>query len=118
MTNAADPWSTPPRLYRVWAGVLLAPAAWAVHLTVGYALAAMLCTPSGYLALVALTAIAAAVAAAGGYLAWSLRSKAAETGGDSERRGRFMAVAGMLLSVLFLLAILSQVIPLAALPCT
>jgi hypothetical protein len=119
--ESTDRWSTAPRIYHLWAGVLLAPLAWALHLGVGYALSAAVCTPPTRWPFFLLSGAAFAVAGTGGWIAWRVRRDTGdepEDAPDARARGRFMTVAGILLSVMFLLAIAAQTIPMFLLePC-
>jgi hypothetical protein len=97
----------------LWYGLLAAPLAWGVQLALGYFLQDAGCPPassgdvwgidvSGFSLAVVLAC--ALIAVAGIAAAWScLRSATVES--DPRGRGRFMAIAGLLGSVLFLLAI-------------
>jgi hypothetical protein len=117
--DASDRWSTGPRVYALWAGVLLAPIAWALQLTIAYAMADSVCTAPGTILYYVLTGGALAAATAGGVIAWRVRQQpydTSEEAADSVGRGRFMALSGMLLSLVFGLAIVAQTIPLLMLP--
>jgi hypothetical protein len=119
--DAQDRWSTPPRIHRLWAGVLLPPVAWAAHLTAAYPMSAALCSPSWLWVFYAASLVALSVSVGGGLVAWRVRREAEgepETAPSSRARGRFMALGGVLLSGMFSLAILAQAIPLFVLePC-
>ena len=113
--------SAPVRASRLWAGVLLAPAAWLVAELAGYYLAARSCEPvtggvpmpgtvaprvvqavlAGVLALVA---VAGLVLAIGNRRALEPHASAS-TGGTVRGRAHFMAMAGVIASALFLLGI-------------
>lgn len=116
-----DRWSTTPRLAWLWAGVLLPPAAWAVHLTAGYAMAAFVCEPRAAWPFYLLSIAALAVALWGGWISRGIRWDSAdepEEAPTSRARGRFMALSGVLLSGLFSVAILAQTVPIFVLePC-
>lgn len=120
-TDSHDRWSTPPQIRRLWAGVLVAPIAWATQLMIGYALASTACAAGGRTVLVVLTALAFAGALGGGAIAWRMRRELPdepEEASDSAARGHFMAIAGLILSLIFAAAIAAQAIPLAMLrPC-
>ena len=117
-----DRWSTAPRIYRLWAGVLLAPLAWTAHLGAAYAMSAAVCSPPASWPFLLLSAAALGVALAGGAIAWGVRDRTADEPEDAptaRARGRFMTLAGILLSAMFSLAILAQAIPIFVLePCT
>jgi len=116
-----DRWSTSPRVAWLWAGVLLPPFAWTVHLGIAYALSGGLCESRAMWPFYLLSAVTLGIAAAGGWIAHSIRRGTAdepEEAPNSRARGRFMALSGVLLSVIFMLAILAQTIPMFVLePC-
>lgn len=115
----------------LWFGLFGAPAVWSVQLMLGYALAAHACYPEmtprlvpvipGLWALelvISLVALAigagAAVVAIRSWRAARPRREAAEARllEVAEGRVRFMALAGVLVSMLFLLGILANGLPL------
>jgi hypothetical protein len=95
----------PPNAAAAWAGLALAPTSWyAMHLAAS-ALAPQEC--AGWPALtLALAALAAALAAAGGVL--SYRFLRAERGTDGDGTRRFAAWVGVAASLLFLFVIACQ----------
>ncbi|MEP6778583.1 MAG: hypothetical protein ABJC26_01745 [Gemmatimonadaceae bacterium] len=124
----------------MWFGILGAPAAWTVQFLVSYALSARRCFPRLYpfaepergatelrailltLFVVALVvAVFALITAVG-----SWRASAGETGGNAhnaldigEGRTRFMALGGILISSIFVLAMFAQgALVLSVQPCT
>lgn len=119
--DAQDRWSTAPRIYWLWAGVLLPPVAWALHLNIAYAMSAAVCSPPVRWPFFLVSAIALGPALGGGWISWRLRRDTADEPEDaptSRARGRFMALSGVLLSVIFSLSILAQTIPVLVLePC-
>jgi|SRR5690606_5798053 len=92
-------------------GVLLPPAAWMLHVSVSFLVATSLCESGGSLwPLHLVTVPAAAIALAGGYLAWRNWH---DTGEDTNRdepgtlaRSKFLALAGLASSAFFTLAII------------
>ena len=119
----------------LWFGLFGAPAAWSMQLMVNYALTAHGCYPGsepratpdfgGLSTLVLVISVAAlTVAAAAGGAAWrSWRASRTEHPGDhaypletGAGRTRFMALAGLLLSGLFLLGVVMATIPLFFVP--
>lgn len=124
-----------PQRHRVsdaglWFGLFGAPLAWSIQLLAGYALSAHTCFPEDQLrpatatrpmeqTLLLIAVGGLAVALAAGLTAWSnWRRTRSETDGDSgdllesgEGRTRFMALAGMLLSGVFALALLFSALP-------
>jgi hypothetical protein len=121
----------------LWFGLFGAPAVWSLQLLASYALVAHGCYPAaepmtipvvpGLTMLVLGTgATALVVALVAGSLAWrSWRATQHEHEGDhealleaAEGRTRFMALAGMLLSAVFVLGIVMNVVPVLLLrPC-
>jgi hypothetical protein len=105
-------------LLALWGGMLVPPAAWSLHLLLGYLLVTLGClanwSPLGLdLLLQGLTLLLAAVTVASAVVAWRAGHAAAapgETANASERRA-FMAHAGIFLSALFLLLILAGDVP-------
>jgi hypothetical protein len=105
--------TTSERPSLVWYGLLAAPLAWAVQLALGYFLQDAGCPPASSGDVwgidvsafsVVVLAVCAVVALAGIVAAWvSLRAATGDV--DPRGRRRFMAVAGLLGSALFLLAI-------------
>lgn len=116
-----DRWSTAPRIYRLWAGLLLAPLAWAAHLTLVYAMSSAVCSPPVLWPFFLASAAALATAIAGGWIAWGVWKRSEyepEEAPTSRARGRFMTLGGMLLTGLFAVAIVAQTIPMFVLvPC-
>jgi hypothetical protein len=122
-------------LAALWFGLFGAPAAWSLQLLVSYALVAHGCYPRsvpltaplvGGVRTIALVASLAALAVglAAGATAWrSWRASCHEHRGDhsalleiGEGRTRFMALAGMLVAAVFLLAIVMNAVPLFLVP--
>jgi type IV secretory pathway VirB2 component (pilin) len=108
----------------LWFGLFGAPLVWSLQLLTTYALVAHGCYPradplrvpvTGGLGTVVLVVglVAMAVALAAGRTAWrSWQATRRESAGDRAGRTRFMAHAGVLLSGVFLLGILLNVVPL------
>jgi hypothetical protein len=100
-------------LGRLWYAVLAAPLAWATVIAAGYFLQDAGCPPasSGDIWGIDVSAVSVAVVSIGAVIAgagvlvglWEIR--AARSGEDRRGRAEFMAVAGLLGSLLFLLAI-------------
>lgn len=116
-----DRWSTLPRLGWLWAGVLLPPVAWVVHLSITYAMASFVCHPPVTWPLYLVSVAALGLSLWGGWISRGIRQASADETGDapnSTARARFMAQSGLLLSGIFSLAILAQTIPMFVLePC-
>jgi MFS family permease len=111
----SDPaWSEPRRVAELWAGVLLPPVAWAVHLTSTYALSAFACDPPWSLVFHVLPVAMLAVCFYGGWLGWRLWrlvQDGPENEGGNVGRSRFMAISAVWMSALFALVILAQWFP-------
>jgi TRAP-type C4-dicarboxylate transport system permease small subunit len=99
----------------LWAGLLTAPLSFLLHLQVNYMLVTQLCQSEHKLALHLVTLAFLLIAAGGGFVAWrnweaAGRKWPGETGSVLER-SRFMAVVGLLISALIILAFIAQLIP-------
>jgi hypothetical protein len=106
-------WQEPATLVSQWAGVLLGPAAWALHLQVSYTLATFACEDVWRLTLHATFLVTLALALTGAYIGranWRA-SRQAQPEGLRLDRSRFMAVAGIALSLFFAIVIVAQWIP-------
>lgn len=128
------PAARPVALGRLWFGLFAAPAAWSTQVIVNYALVAHFCYPNreplaaptfGGVRLVGIVVSVAAVAvalAALGVARGSWRATHGYRGAGDERldarsgRAQFMAMAGLILSGVFLFAVLMNAAPLVALP--
>ncbi|HVL66508.1 MAG TPA: hypothetical protein VM364_04510 [Vicinamibacterales bacterium] len=107
-------WSSPRRLLTLWSGVLLAPIAWALNLSVNYGLATFACSGPWAAALHVSALVALALSVAGGLIAWRLWTTLARVPDDEgtrAARSRFMAAGGLGLSVLFGVLIVAQWLP-------
>jgi hypothetical protein len=106
-------WQEPRTLLRQWAGVLLGPLGWALHLQVSYTLATFACEDVWRLTLHTTFVVSLAIALAGFYVAWGnwQASKGAAPEGHRLDRSRFMAVSGIGLSAFFAVVIVAQWIP-------
>jgi hypothetical protein len=103
----------------LWAGILGGPVAWALDLTISYAIVQWTCS-SQYTSVLHLITIAALLITAGGaFASWTaLRRAHGAASDDGPRpadRGRFMAVLGLLLSALFALTMIGNAVPRLAL---
>jgi hypothetical protein len=104
------------RLLRaLWAGLLLAPAAFLLNLEIAYALVPTACSSRNLLLMHAVHFVCLLLAGLGGLLAWRCWSGAGEAwpgdAGGAISRTQFMAGLGVLTSGLFVLVILAQWIP-------
>ena len=94
-------------------GMVAAPAAWFLHLLIGFGLARHACTSGGGRAGIAIASIVAIMAAGAGlWLALrSWRAIPADNDRAGPQRSRFMALSGVLLSGLFTLIIVLASLP-------
>jgi uncharacterized membrane protein (DUF4010 family) len=103
------------RIRALWAGLLLAPAAFFINLELGYLLVRPSCPRDDALPVHAVHAVSLVLALAGMTIAW--RSWQAEgmrwpeDEGGPPARTRFMAGLGVALSALLVLTLLAQWIP-------
>ena len=105
-------WLSPLAL---WTGILAGPAAWALDMSISYALVKWTCSTQRGGVLRAMTFAALALVAAGGLMSYvALRRTTGDTptdGGNPRQRARFMAILGLTSCALFALAILAGAIP-------
>jgi hypothetical protein len=102
-------------LMALWAGILLPPFAWFLHQQLSYMLVSWACMTGRQFILYVVTLAMLLLAIGGGLIArhtWQRfgHDEPDEAGGVLAR-SRFMAVVGLLSSVLFSLVILAQGIP-------
>jgi TRAP-type C4-dicarboxylate transport system permease small subunit len=99
----------------LWAGMLTAPLAFLVHLSVNYALVTQLCQSTHKLASHLVTVLFVLISAAGGLISWRNWETAGRKWPGEEatvpERSRFMAVVGLLVSALVVLALVWQLVP-------
>ncbi|WP_346797473.1 hypothetical protein R5M92_02070 [Halomonas sp. Bachu 37] len=99
----------------LWAGWLIGPLAWALHLVVSYVLLAWVCASGHHWILHAITLVTLAMSLAGVWLAWRQWSAAGRqwpgSGDRQMSRIRFMAIGGLILGVLSALLIVAEGIP-------
>jgi hypothetical protein len=103
------------RIAALWAGLLLAPAAFLLNLEVSYAVVTRACFEAGTGLIYLVQLVCLGVALLGAAVAWRVwRAEGAgwpgQEGGTAGR-SRFMAGLGLMLSGLFTLVILAQGIP-------
>jgi hypothetical protein len=121
-SGLVDRESVPVTMGRLWAGVLLAPAAWVVAELLGYPLASRGCdqrtvsaaartgvTQDVIAVVLALIAVAGLVIAMGNWR----QARAAASSNETAARGRaqFMSLAGVVASALFTLGIVFFALP-------
>ena len=99
-------------IFALWTGVLLAPFAFLSNLQISYMLVLWACASGQVLWLHVVSALWLLVALFGAFIAWRNWGRAGREwrseGGSSVARSRFMAIVGLLMSVLFGLIILAQ----------
>jgi hypothetical protein len=99
----------------LWAGMLTAPLAFLLHLSANYALVTQLCQSTHKLASHLVTVLFVLVSAAGGFISWRNWEAAGRKWPGEEatvsERSRFMAVVGLLVSALVVVALVWQLVP-------
>lgn len=99
----------------LWVGVLTAPLAFLTHLEINYALVTRLCQSAHKISMHLVTLLFLLISAAGGFIAlrnWrEVGSKWPGEDGSVTERSRFMAVVGLLISAIIVLALIWQWIP-------
>jgi hypothetical protein len=102
-------------IFRLWLGVLAAPLAFLLNLQADYYLTYRLCPGGRLLILHLVTILFLLAAAAGGFIAWRNWREAGRVwpGEDASvaERSRFMAAVGLLLSAIFVVLLIAQLIP-------
>ena len=99
----------------LWAGILIAPAACAANLALGYMLVHPACLGNDTTALRVVQVLSLAAALGGLLVAWGTlrgeRAGASGEAGDSRQRSSFLAHLGVWTSVLFVVVIVAQAVP-------
>ena len=115
-------WHDPRRQLALWAGLLAGPVVWSALLGLNYMLSYVACETRQTWPLHLATAVAVAVVAAAGWMAWrggpaenDQRRSPPVTRATSESRARWMSIAGVLTSAWFILVILAMEIPILVL---
>jgi hypothetical protein len=102
-------------LLTLWVGVLLPPVAWFLSQQISYVLVPWACATGQQFALLLVDLAMILLAGTGGVMAWRSWQRTSQDHGDEARsmllRSRFMALAGLLSSGMFVLAILAQAMP-------
>src|SRR4051812_45535055 len=115
MADVTNNTITPTNAMRLWAGILAGPIAWFLQMQVSYALVPWACATGHLIVLHLLTLGGLLIAAAGALTAWRewqrLGREWPKGAGGPQARSRFMAVLGLLASIMFFLVILAQGIP-------
>lgn len=121
MTFSASPPARRVSRWALWFGVLAGPLAWTAHLLLSYPLVYVACGVGwwGMALLNAITLATALLAVAGGVVGWRSWRRAGPGADPPAGSVRFMGRSGVLLSALFLFAILLEGAPnLALSPCS
>lgn len=100
----------------LWVGWVIGPVAWALHLLGSYVLVTWVCETGHHWTLHATTLVTLAMSLIGGWLAWRQWGVAGRRWpGDSDNRFssriQFMALGGLILSLLSALLIVAEGIP-------
>lgn len=99
----------------LWIAWLAGPLAWAIHLSVSYMIVSWVCATGHHVVLHVLTAGTFLMTTGGFLLAWRLWRAGdfrwPDEGGTRLARMQFMAVSGVVLSVLFAMMILMEGVP-------
>jgi hypothetical protein len=115
-------WHEPRRIAALWAGVLAGPIVWLTLLEANYVLSYVSCELRQKWFLHAAVAVSIALVAAAAYAAWQYgppedtqERTPPVTRSTAEIRSRWMAYAGVGLSLWFILVIVAMEIPILAL---
>jgi len=106
--------SSPQGIGALWIGVLAGPVAWALDLTVSYAIVQWTCGGGPRFVLHLITVASLAIIGGGAYAAWRALGSGpavADDGHFPEERGRFMALLGLVTCALFALVVIAGAIP-------
>jgi hypothetical protein len=102
-------------LLALWAGILLPPFAWFLDQQLSYLLVPWACVSGRQFILHLVTLTMLLLVVGSGFTAWHSWQRARHGGPDGaggvEARSRFMAVGGLLSSIMFFLVIVAQGIP-------
>jgi hypothetical protein len=102
-------------LLTLWVGVLLPPVAWFLSQQISYVLVPWACATGRQFALLLVDLAMILLAGTGGVMAWRSWQRTSQDHGDEAGsmllRSRFIALAGLLSSGIFVLAILAQAMP-------
>ena len=115
MADVANNAAPHPHALALWTGILAGPVAWLLQMQTSYALVPWACATGHVFVLHLVTLAGLLIAAAGAWLAWRdwrrFGKEWPKGKGGPQMRRRFMAVLGLLTSVMFFLVILAQGIP-------
>jgi hypothetical protein len=112
-TEANREFETNGAIFAQWAGLLVAPVAWAAQQMTLYTMVPWACQTGHFFALHAVSAASILLAAIGALVARRNRQRAGREHSDDGRAGalarsRFLAVAGLVTSAFFALVIFAQ----------
>src|SRR4051794_27295319 len=104
-----------PRDLALWAGVLAGPVAFALDEEISYAVTQNACSTGDHVFLHLASLLALCLIAAGAVSAWRvfvrLPAGADQTRGGEWDRSRFMAIAGLVLCLIFTLFVIAEAVP-------
>jgi hypothetical protein len=99
----------------LWAGLLIAPLAFLLHLQINYALVTQLCQSEHKIIMHLVTLTFLLMSGGGGLISWlnwrETGSKWPGEAGSVRERSRFMAIIGLLISALVIFGLIVQWIP-------
>ncbi len=106
-------------LFALWTGIVGGPLIWLIVLEFNYALSPAACRSGDKTSLIIGTSVALVLSLIAAFIAWRSWHAAGPvvtTGaGDALTRGRFMALAGLGLSILIIVLIAASFLPIAVL---
>jgi hypothetical protein len=107
--------SSAPGIALLWTGILAGPLAWALDLTVSYALVKWTCGSQHTSVLHLLTLVTLVITAGGAFASWRALQwtprRGPEDGPRPVDRARFMALLGLVSAGVFALAIVGNQLP-------
>jgi len=105
-------WLSPLAL---WSGISAGPIAWAIELSVSYAIVKRVCASRNDVVLHLITVASLAIVSAGGVLSWNAYQRTSQDrptdGGSPRQRARFMAILGLASAGFFTLVIIASALP-------
>jgi hypothetical protein len=114
--DVARRWFVSPQgIAAVWLGVLAGPVAWALDLTVSYAIVQWTCGGGPHVVLHLISVVSLLIVGGGALASWrALGLASAEERDDGARPdewGRFMALLGLVMCALFAVVVIAGAIP-------
>jgi hypothetical protein len=105
--NAAIVW--------LWAGVLAGPAAIALNQQLAYLFVTLNCSYGARVTIWPVMLLMVSLATAGAFISWQNWQRTGtdqtDSGGDAKSRSRFLAIVGLLFSILSILVIVAMWVP-------